>query len=121
VRVDLSEVLLLGGRGGLLGREEEVLPEVWRVHKQVGHLVHFLQVTANGSLLRLVTKGHLHELPVHLLVTAILPWNALTTHQLDLLPCPFTQLRLQLLALLGVNGLVLEDDLGVRVDCDSLE
>lgn len=121
MRVDLPQLLLLCRGWWFLGREKEVLAEVRRVHEHVGHLMHFLQVATEGSLLRFIAQGHLNKLAVDLLVPAVLLVQSFPADQLYLLPGSFSELGLQFLALLGVDGLVLECDLGVRVDGDALE
>lgn len=84
--------------------------------------MHLLEVAAHGLLLRLIAVGHFDELPIHLLIVIIKILSlVLPPHLLDLLPDALPQLRLQLLALPGVDGLVLEHDLRVRVDGDALE
>lgn len=102
--------------------KEEVLAEGRRVHEHIRDLVHFLEVAAHGLLLRLIGVGHFDELTIHLLIVIIKILSlVLPSHLLDLLPDALPQLRLQLLALLSIDGLMLQHDVRVCVNRDPLE
>lgn len=83
--------------------------------------MHILQVATEGRLLRFIVQGHLYKLTVDLLIAAVLLGQPFPADQLYLLPGSFSELSLQLLTLLGVDGFVLECDLRVSVDSDALE
>lgn len=84
--------------------------------------MHFLEIAAHGLLLRLVGVGHFDEFTIHLLIVIIkILGLVLLSHLLDLLSDLFPQLSLQILALLRVDGLMLEHDLGMCVNSDPLK
>lgn len=56
--------LLLDGAGLFFGSEVEVLPKGGRVHEEICHFVHFLDVAAVAFLGCLVADSHAHELLV---------------------------------------------------------